>query len=137
MHDKDGNPMPEDMARLAAYAGGLMNSGIEVWEYMGLGKIAGAGATLEAIKELLKDPKNYQAIADGAVKAGKALGIDSLQTLGATAAQHSYSGLIKGVSDSKSGTNFAPRPSVGGVMDTLEDAGKKIVLGNIKKGIVR
>ena len=46
MRDNDGNPMPEDMARLAAYAGGLMNSGIEVWEYMGLGKIAGAGATL-------------------------------------------------------------------------------------------
>ncbi|EPR44584.1 hypothetical protein dsx2_1543 [Desulfovibrio sp. X2] len=140
--DKNGNPMPDEMARIGAYVGGLMNGGFEAAQYIGLGKILGTSeklagkAGMEALKEALKNPENFKQIAEGAIKAGKVLGSDTLINMGESFMQHTYSYGVKVMSNWQSGTKFEGLNVGGKLKESIDQGSKKTILDMAKKSIL-
>ncbi len=143
MRDKNGEAMPEEMAQIGALLGGLMHSGLEVLEYAGLGAVLGSGAKVggkaaaAALKEALKKPENFKVIAEGAVKAGKALGISSLKNLGESTIQHYYSKVVGKASNLVGKTDFEAEVKSDDVIEIINDAAGKTFTGGAKRALVK
>ncbi|EPR44583.1 hypothetical protein dsx2_1542 [Desulfovibrio sp. X2] len=139
--DKNGNPMPDEMARIGAYVGGLMNGGFEAAQYIGLGKILGTSeklagkAGMEALKEALKNPENFKQIAEGAIKAGKVLRNETLQNMGESFLQEFYPNAVYLAANVRSKTDFNATPSNDDAMYAIDRGLKKTGANILKREI--